>query len=887
MAKKEKSQSTASISSDSSRATETDMMEQYWQIKEQYKDELLFYRFGDFYEMFFDDAAVAARELDIVLTARPHGKGSEKVPMCGVPHSRLEPYLTRLVEKGYKVAVCEQLEGPQKGKGIIPRDVVRVVTPGTLFESESQERMLVALFSEKEAIGVASLDLATAEFLVAETNPTDLPNLLGKLQPQEIVCPHGEPLENNWNRKTCLTECSADAFGFERARQLLSKQFGRKRIDPLVFSHRRALCAAGALFAYAQETQRAFLPHVRAPEPYQYETFVVLDPQTQRNLELVENLFDGSPAGPSDGPFDGTLLAVLDHTTTRMGKRRLRHWVLHPLRSVDAIQQRQTVVAELGQRHDVRREIRAALSGMPDLERLTSRITSAIANPRDLAVLKSALVALPPLHAVLRSASSPLLKTYYDDIDLLDDVVAEIGQILVDEPKALAKEGGLIREGVSAELDVLLAIQADGTGWLADYERQERERTQIANLKVGFNRVFGYYLEVTKAALKRVPKNYTRRQTLVNAERFVTDALRGFEAKVLSATDRGNQLEYELFARLRDQVAAQAERLRQTAAILGAIDALVCLAELAIKKGWVRPEVTETYDLSIQEGRHPVIEARETQFVPNDLSLDANQHLLILTGPNAAGKSTYARQSALLVLLAQMGSFIPAQAATIGVVDRIFTRVGATDFLAQGLSTFMVEMMETANILKHATERSLVILDEVGRGTGTTDGRAIAQAVAERLATQVQVKTLFTTHYHELAQLAETLPGVINARLDVREKQDEVTFLYKVVPGAAQKSYGLYVAKLAGIPPDVVERAKTLLAGFEQEKEPARPARPAHPAGDPSFPSTTPSAAQTGQPIGQVVLDRLAQIDPLRTTPIDALLLVSELKQLAEGSEEE
>ena len=868
------------------------MMEQYWQIKEQYKDELLFYRFGDFYEMFFDDAAIAARELDIVLTARPHGKGSEKVPMCGVPHSRLEPYLTRLVEKGYKVAVCEQLEGPQKDKGIIPRDVVRVVTPGTLFESESQERMLVALFSEKEAIGVASLDLATAEFLVAETNPTDLPNLLGKLQPQEIVCPHGEPLENNWNskswnsnnwnRKTCLTERSQEAFGFERARQLLSKQFGRRRIDPLVFSHRRALCAAGALFAYAQETQRAFLPHVRAPEPYQHETFVVLDPQTQRNLELVENLFDGSPAGPSDG----TLLAVLDHTTTRMGKRRLRHWVLHPLRSVDAIQQRQTVVAELLCRHDVRREIRAALSGMPDLERLTSRITSAIANPRDLAVLKSALVALPPLHAVLRSASSPLLKTYYDDIDLLDDVVAEIGQILVDEPKTVAKEGGLIREGVSAELDVLLAIQADGTGWLADYERQERERTQIANLKVGFNKVFGYYLEVTKSALKRVPKNYTRRQTLVNAERFVTDALRGFEAKVLSATDRGNQLEYELFARLRDQVAAQAERLRHTAAILGAIDALVCLAELATKKGWVRPEVTDAYDLSIQEGRHPVIEAREAQFVPNDLSLDANQHLLILTGPNAAGKSTYARQSALLVLLAQMGSFIPAQAATIGVVDRIFTRVGAADFLAQGLSTFMVEMMETANILKHATERSLVILDEVGRGTGTTDGRAIAQAVAERLATQVQVKTLFTTHYHELAQLAETLPGVINARLDVREKQDEVTFLYKVVPGAAQKSYGLYVAKLAGIPPDVVERAKTLLAGFEQEKAAAQSADQAQ-IGDSSSRSTASSAAQNGQRTGQAVLDRLAHVDPLRTTPIDALLLVSELKQLAEGNEEE
>ena len=590
----------------------------------------------------------------------------------------------------------------------------------------------------------------------------------------------------------------------------------------------------------------------------------MLDPQTQRNLELVENVFEGSS--------EGTVLAVLDHTTTRMGKRRLRHWVLHPLRVVDEIHIRQEAIAELSRRYDVRAELRRVLSGLPDLERLTSRITSAIANPRDLAALKSALVRLPDLHAVLTRAGSRLLTTYCEEIDLLDDVTAEIARSLLDEPKPTAKEGGLIRAGVSADLDELRRIQTDGTGWLAEYEQQERERAQIPNLKVGFNKVFGYYVEVTKSALGRVPENYIRRQTLVNAERFVTDELRAFESTVLSATDRGNQLEYALFTQLRQHVAAQAERLRHTATILGSLDALGSLAELAAKKGWVRPDVTDEYELLIEEGRHPVLDMRDAQFVPNDLCLDASRHVLIITGPNAAGKSTYARQAALLVLLAQMGSFIPARSATIGTVDRIFTRVGAADFLAQGLSTFMVEMMETANILKHATERSLVILDEVGRGTGTTDGRALAQAVAEKLATQVRAKTLFTTHYHELAPIAGVLPGVSNARLEVRESRDEVSFLYKVVPGAAQKSYGLYVAKLAGLPPDVVERAGTLLAEFE--------------AGQPSTGGQKQTVEQAQPPGNQAVVSRLAQVDPLRTTPLEALLLIAELKQMAEGGKE-
>ena len=456
---------------------------------------------------------------------------------------------------------------------------------------------------------------------------------------------------------------------------------------------------------------------------------------------LVENMFEGTSNGT-------VLTVVLDHTTTRMGKRRLRHWVLHPLRAVNEIHTRQDAITELSRRHGVREELCGVLSGLPDLE--TSDLADYVCDcqPARPAVLKAALVRVPELHAALTVTGSRLLTTYCKEIDLLDDVTAEIAHTLIDEPKPTAKEGGLIRAGVSPALDELQAIQADGTGWLAEYEQQERERTQIPTLKVGFNKVFGYYVEVTKSVLSRVPENYIRRQTLVNAERFVTEELRAFESKVLSATDRRNQLEYELFAQLRQHVAAQAERLRHTATLIGTIDALVSLAALAAKNGWIRPDVNDEYELVIEEGRHPVLDTRSAQFVPNDLRLDTSQHVLMLTGPNAAGKSTYARQAALLVLLAQMGSFIPARTARVGVVDRIFTRVGAADFLAQGLSTFMVEMMETANILNHATQRSLVILDEVGRGTGTADGRALAQAVAEKLATQVRAKTLF---YHPLS----------------------------------------------------------------------------------------------------------------------------------------
>lgn len=850
------------------RAPDIDLLDQYRQAKAQHPDALLFFRLGDFYEMFYDDAAIGARELDIVLTSRPTGKGKERVPLCGVPHHRLESYLTRLVEKGYKVAICEQLEAPQKGKKIIKREVVRVVTPGTLFETGGKERPLAALFPEKDQVGVAFLELATGEFLIAETSMAELPGLLGRMQPREIVRRAGDQLGTADCSRAFLTERPAREFSSTLAFGSLATAFGRNPIESLKLTNRRSLIAAGALLAYVKETQQDFLPHLQAPQPYRSEEFVVLDAQTQRNLELVENIFEGAE--------EGTVFSVLNVTSTRMGSRRLKNWLLHPLLSVERIQQRQEAVAELVSQHRLRADLRHELTRVLDLERLTSRITSAIATPRDLATLQTSLAPLPRLRELLASCSSPFLCALREEFDPLDDIFRELACTIVEEPRALAKEGGIIRPGVSDELDELRAIHTDGGGWLAKLEAQERERTTIPNLRVGFNKVFGYYIEVTKSYLSLVPKSYVRRQTLVNAERFLTKELQRFEEKVLSAADRSKQLEYEIFTRLREAVAAQADRLRRTARVLGTLDVVRSFAEVAVKKGWVQPHVSETYDLHIVEGRHPVVETRTGSFVPNDLHLDEHHHLLLLTGPNAAGKSTFARQSALLVLLAQIGSFLPVESAEIGVVDRIFTRVGAADFLARGLSTFMVEMMETANILRHATTKSLVILDEVGRGTGTSDGQAIAQAVAETLAQDIRAKTIFTTHYHELAQLAERVPGVTNARLEVREDNDEVTFLYKVAPGAAQKSYGLYVAQIAGLPEHVVQRARKLLAGWLRE-EPVLTKRREQ--------EVFALAETNGHIEPHLVMEKLSRIDPLHTTPMEALSLLAELKKLAEIGE--
>ena len=889
---------------------ETDMLEQYRSIKAKYQDAILLFRFGDFYEMFEHDAEVAAKDLHLVLTSRALGRGGERVPMCGVPHYRLETYVARLIGKGHKVAICEQLEEAKPGRGLIQRGVIRVVTPGTHFEFGEGEGALAALLPHEKRFGFALLQLSTGEFLAAEADAVELPSLFARFRPKEVLLPDGaeaalkEPCP--WlSTATFITKRPQEAFSPEQALSALAAHFGTPSPtlplqgggDGWGFGFPDGdlgLLAAGALLAYAKETQMGFFPHVKAPRPYRGKDYVFLDPHAQRNLELVESVLEGIGGEAAirgwgnrhlgaGGKVEGSLLSVLDKTLTGMGRRRLRYWLLHPLLSLGEIRRRQDAVEELFLKPGMRSGLRELLAKVFDIERLTSRITSEIAKPRDLISLKVSLLPLPKLRRLLAQAKAPLLLELHEMLDPLEDVRGGIERVLLNEPKAIAKEGGLIRDGVSKELDELREIQRNGHQWLSRFEAKERDRTGIPNLRVGFNKVFGYYIEVTKSQLKAVPQDYTRRQTLTGGERFITQKLQEFEGRILSAAEKANHLEYQLFLQLRARTASQADRLRRTAEVLGQLDALCSLAEVAAKKGWVRPQVDDGYGIRIQEGRHPVVETQGAAlseakggFVPNDLHLDETRHLLIVTGPNASGKSTFVRQVALLVILAQIGSFVPAEKAKIGLIDRIFTRIGAADFLARGLSTFMVEMMETATILRNATERGLVILDEVGRGTGTSDGMSIAQAVVEALA-KLRAKTLFTTHYHELAHLATRIEGIANARLEVREEEGDVVFLYKVVPGVSQKSYGIHVAKLAGLPDPVLQRAQELLQAYESRKADGGDWR--HETGDGRSNAVRVSSLRS--PVSSLIEERLLQIDPIRTTPFDALLLLAELKKLA------
>jgi DNA mismatch repair protein MutS len=844
--------------------TPTDMMRQYQRIKAQYQDAILLFRFGDFYEMFFDDAERVARELQLVLTSRPQGKGMERVPMCGIPFYRVDGYLARLIGRGHKVAICEQLEDASLAKGLVERGVVRVVTPGTLYEVGEGETFLVALLPTEQRVGVVWLELSTGEFFGTESWPAELPSLFAKFPPRELLVPTSQEswaagLRSSMQRMPPVTVRDWSEFAPEHAKATLQAHFGVERVDAFGFYEGEpVLRAAGALFRYVQETQKEFLPHVKALRPYRPSDFLVLDASTQRNLELTESLFDHRT--------EGSLFAVLDRTVTGMGRRRLKFWVLHPLLSCAEIARRQDAIAELIASLPLRHGIRAQLRCILDLERLTSRLTSQIARPRDIIGLKASLAALPELCHLLADVVSSLLGEIKNQLDPLTDVGAHIDRTLLDDPKTSPTEGGLIRDGVSEALDEARTLMNESQQALAGLEHQERERTHIQSLKVGFNKIFGYYLEVTKPNLKLVPPEYVRKQTVAVGERFITPALQHLEAKILTATEHSKNLEFELFCVLRRWVADQGDRLRRVADLLATLDALVSLAEIAAASGWRRPEVTEEFGLQISEGRHPTVETTGSSFVPNDLELTSERFLLIVTGPNMAGKSTYARQGALLVLLAQIGSYIPAQAARIGIVDRIFTRVGAADLLARGMSTFMLEMTETAHILRHATSRSLIILDEVGRGTGTADGLAIARAVIEYLVRRIRAKTLFTTHYHEVTTLGNTLEAVSNACLQVRDDGGDVTFLFKVLPGVSSHSYGIHVARLAGLPEEVVTQAAALLA------EPTslllqRPEITAAPVsrGD----------ASTWHPVEE----RLRRIDPLHTTPFEALQLLHELRE--------
>ncbi len=803
----------------------TPVMEQYRALKAQHPDAVLFFRLGDFYEVFFEDAERVAAELEIALTARDGG-GGRRVPMCGVPCQAVEGYLARLVDRGYRVAICEQMEDPRRARGLVRREVVRVVTRGTFVDArlvgDAGQRYLAAVVGlprgRGAVAGMAVADLSTGEFRAGEfSGPSareELWDELERLRPVECLVDVGWPDRGEWVRRLAavlgctVREGEAPAAG--TAARALARRLGVATLD--CFGLRgmgAATAAAGFLYDYVAETQRSHLPQITGIRVHQPGERMFLDAATRRNLEIVARV--------SDGRREGSLLGVLDETVTAMGARLLRHWLEQPLLDVAAIERRLDAVAELAGDLFLRGDLRDGLRGVYDLERLLGRLAAG-GGPRDLAALRRSLERLPGIGATLGRCRAALLRELGEAMGGLEDVAGFIAACLVDDPPAAGGEGDLVRPGFSAEVDELRGLARAGKEWLLALEARERERTGIKSLKVGYNRVFGYYIEVTHANRHLVPAEYVRRQTLAGAERYVTEELRRREEEILEAADRLRALEEEILSELRRRVLDRAGDLQRAAAAVAAADVLACLAEVAVRRGYVRPVVDESLELEIEGGRHPVLETvlEPGGFVPNDVRISAEgERLLVVTGPNMAGKSSFARQVALIVLLAQAGSFVPAARCRVGLVDRIFTRIGAADDLFRGQSTFMVEMAEVAGILRNATRRSLVILDEVGRGTSTFDGLAIAWAVSEHLHDVVGARTIFTTHYHELTALEETRPGVRNLCLLVEERDGEVVFLRRVVPGAADRSYGVQVARLAGLPPRVLARAAEVLRGLE------------------------------------------------------------------------
>ncbi|AMV72052.1 DNA mismatch repair protein MutS [Desulfuromonas carbonis] len=868
----------------------TPMMRQYLEIKADYPDAILFFRLGDFYEMFLDDAVTASRVLDITLTSRNKGAADE-VPLCGIPYHSCQPYIARLVENGYKVAVCEQVEDPKSAKGIVRREVVRVVTPGLVVDSDTlrpkENNYLAAVAGAPGGRwGVAVLDITTGEFRATEVaGEGPLRSELAAFNPREVLVAAAEdgsalpPVLAELPPEVVVNRLPAWVYEPDRAAEQIRRFFACASLESFGCAELPlAVAAAGAVLHYLELTQKQGVAHVRTLQTYHSRDFMVLDAATRRNLELTATIYDGSRKG--------SLLGVLDRTLTAMGGRKLRHWVHHPLVAVEPVRRRHQAVTELVEQSLPRLELRQGLDGVYDLERLSARISMANANAKDLAALRSSLERLPALRDTLQGLASPLLAELVAAIDPLEDVAALIAAALVEDPPFVLREGGLIRDGFDPGLDELRTIAREGKGWIARLEQEEKVRTGISSLKVRYNKVFGYYLEVTRSHLDKVPDDYQRKQTLANAERYITPALKEYEEKVLGAEERLVELEYDLFQQLRQQVSAQAERIQRTADALASCDVLAALADLAHERNYVCPQIDGGDQLVIVEGRHPVIETMSLgeRFVPNDVDLDSGENqLLIITGPNMAGKSTFMRQVALITLMAQMGSLVPAKEARIGLVDRIFTRVGASDNLARGQSTFMVEMTETANILNHATPKSLIILDEIGRGTSTFDGVSIAWAVAEYLHDHAPVaaRTLFATHYHELTELAVTRPRVRNYNIAVKEWNDQIVFLRKIVKGGASHSYGIQVARLAGLPEEVIARAREILRNLEAgefvgEGEPrlARSRRPGRQA-TPS-PQLSLFAAAGPDPLRE----RLECVDVSVVTPLEALNLLDELKRL-------
>lgn len=797
----------------------TPMMKQYMQTKEEYKDCILFYRLGDFYEMFFDDALTASKELEITLTGKNCGL-EERAPMCGIPYHAVDSYLNRLVSKGYKVAICEQVEDPKTAKGIVKREVIRVVTPGTNLDTqgldETKNNYIMCIVYMADRYGLSVADVTTGEYLVTELDSqTKLMDELYKFMPSEIVCNEafymsGLDLDDLKNRlHMAIYSLEAWYFGDALCRETLQEHFKVASLEGIGLSdYECGMIASGALLKYLEETQKNSLSHMSRLTRYATGNYMVLDSATRRNLELVETLREKQKRG--------SLLWVLDKTKTAMGARTLRKYVEQPLIDKESIVKRLDAVAELKDNAICREEIREYLNPVYDLERLVGKITYQSANPRDLIAFQSSLSMLPSVKCILKDMESDLLKEIYEELDPLEELCDLVGRAIQEEPPLAMKEGGIIKDGYNEEVDRLRKAKSEGKNWLADLETKEREKTGIKNLRIRYNKVFGYYLEVTNSFKDLVPDYYTRKQTLANAERYIIPELKELEDTILGAEDKLCALEYELYCEVRNTIAAELTRIQRTAKAVAKLDVIASLALVAERNNYVRPKINEKGVIDIRDGRHPVVEKMipNDMFIANDTYLDdKKQRISIITGPNMAGKSTYMRQAALIVLMAQLGSFVPASSANIGLVDRIFTRVGASDDLASGQSTFMVEMNEVANILRNATSKSLLILDEIGRGTSTFDGLSIAWAVVEYISNSklLGAKTLFATHYHELTELEGKISNVNNYCIAVKEKGDDIVFLRKIVKGGADKSYGIQVAKLAGVPDPVINRAKEIV----------------------------------------------------------------------------
>ena len=862
------------------------MMQQYMETKEQYKDCILLYRLGDFYEMFFDDALIASKVLEITLTGKDCGQ-PERAPMCGIPYHALDGYLTKLIDHGYKAAICEQVEDPKTAKGIVKREVIRIVTPGTNLSmqslDESKNNYLMCLFYMDEQFGISVADISTGDYYMTEVDSAKkVFDEINRYMPAEIIyndyfLMSGLNLEE-LGEKMQFSVSALDSWYSDEALcvQKIKDHFHVLSLDGLGLSDYSAgTIAAGMLLLYLYETQKNALPQMTRIIPYKTERYMVLDTATRRNLELLETLREKQKRG--------SLLWVLDKTKTAMGARFLRSCIEQPFVQKEYIERRLESLEELNEDVITRDEIREYLNAIYDLERLMSKISYKSANPRDLIAFKNSLSMIPPIKYLLQNMHTPDLKEIYDNLDNLEDISGLIANSIEDEPPISIKEGGIIKTGYHADVDKYRNAKTEGKQWLADMEQKERENTGIKNLKIKFNKVFGYYLEVTNSYKDLVPESWTRKQTMANAERYITPELKELEDMILGAEEKLFSLEYDLFAMIRDQIGAEVRRIQDTAKALAKIDVYTSLAFVAERNHYVRPSINTKGILSIKGGRHPVVEQMipNDAFVPNDTYLDEKDHRVsIITGPNMAGKSTYMRQTALIVLMAQMGSFVPAQSADIGICDRIFTRVGASDDLASGQSTFMVEMNEVANILRNATKNSLLILDEIGRGTSTFDGLSIAWAVVEHISDRkiLGAKTLFATHYHELTELEGRLSGVNNYCIAVKEQGDDIIFLRKIIQGGADRSYGIQVAKLAGIPSSVIERAKEISLSLSDADIAAKAREIALDEGHAECGNVVKEEKRAETP-DDLVIAQIAALDLGRLTPLEAINLLYEYQE--------